>query len=112
MFTRIREDIACVFERDPAARSTWEVITCYPGFHALLIHRLAHGLWRIRMRWLARFVSHISRFITGIEIHPGANISRRVFINHGTGKMIGDGVERGGDCTLYNGMMIGGITQN
>jgi len=95
MFTRIREDIACVFERDPAARSTWEVITCYPGFHALLIHRLAHGLWRIRMRWLARFVSHISRFLTGIEIHPGAKIGRRVFIDHGMGVVIGETAELG-----------------
>src|SRR2546428_1488015 len=112
MFTRIREDIACVFERDPAARSTWEVITCYPGFHALLIHRLAHGLWRIRMRWLARFVSHISRFLTGIEIHPGAKIGRRVFIDHGMGVVIGETAELGDDCTLYHGVTLGGTTWN
>src|SRR5256885_16022912 len=103
MFTRIREDIACVFERDPAARSTWEVITCYPGFHALLIHRLAHGLWRIKLRWLARFVSHVSRFLTGIEIHPGAKVGRRGFIDHGMGVVIGETPELGDDRTLYHG---------
>ncbi len=112
MFTRIREDIACVFERDPAARSTWEVITCYPGFHALLIHRLAHWLWRIGMRWLARFVSHASRFLTGIEIHPGAKIGRRVFIDHGMGVVIGETAELGDDCTLYHGVTLGGTTWN
>ena len=112
MFTRIREDIACVFERDPAARSTWEVITCYPGFHALLIHRLAHWLWRIRMRWLARFVSHASRFLTGIEIHPGAKIGRRVFIDHDMGVVIGETAELGDDCTLYHGVTLGGTTWN
>ncbi|TMG93667.1 MAG: serine O-acetyltransferase [Betaproteobacteria bacterium] len=112
MFTRIREDIACVFERDPAARSTWEVITCYPGFHALLIHRLAHWLWRIRTRWLARFVSHVSRFLTGIEIHPGAKIGRRVFIDHGMGVVIGETAELGDDCTLYHGVTLGGTTWN
>src|SRR5467141_4458434 len=112
MFTRIREDIACVFERDPAARSTWEVITCYPGFHALLIHRLAHWLWRIKMRWFARFVSHVSRFLTGIEIHPGAKIGRRVFIDHGMGVVIGETAELGDDCTLYHGVTLGGTTWN
>ena len=112
MLDRIREDISCVFERDPAARSTWEVITCYPGFHALLIHRLAHGLWRIRMRWLARFVSHCSRFLTGIEIHPGAKIGRRVFIDHGMGVVIGETAELGDDCTLYHGVTLGGTTWN
>src|SRR5216110_1590343 len=110
MLTRIREDIACVFERDPAARSTWEVITCYPGFHALLIHRLAHGLWRIKLRWLARFVSHVSRFLTGIEIHPGAKVGRRVFIDHGMGVVIGETAELGDDCTLYHGVTLGGTT--
>ena len=112
MLDRIREDISCVFERDPAARSTWEVITCYPGFHALLIHRLAHWLWRIRMRWLARFVSHASRFLTGIEIHPGAKIGRRVFIDHGMGVVIGETAELGDDCTLYHGVTLGGTTWN
>jgi serine O-acetyltransferase len=112
MFARIREDIACVFERDPAARSTWEVITCYPGFHALLVHRLAHRLWRMKMRWLARFVSHLSRFLTGIEIHPGAKIGRRVFIDHGMGVVIGETAELGDDCTLYHGVTLGGTTWN
>src|SRR5258706_15357038 len=112
MLDRIREDISCVFERDPAARSTWEVITCYPGFHALLIHRLAHGLWRIKMRWLARLVSHCWRFITGIEIHPGAKMGRRVFIDHGMGVVIGETAELGDDCTLYHGMTLGGTTWN
>jgi serine O-acetyltransferase len=112
MFDRIREDISCVFERDPAARSTWEVITCYPGFHALLIHRLAHWLWRMKMRWLGRFVSHGSRFLTGIEIHPGAKIGRRVFIDHGMGVVIGETAELGDDCTLYHGVTLGGTTWN
>jgi len=112
MFTRIREDINCVFERDPAARSTWEVITCYPGFHALLIHRLAHWLWRMKMRWLARWVSHVSRFLTGIEIHPGAKIGRRTFIDHGMGVVIGETAELGDDCTLYHGVTLGGTTWN
>ncbi len=112
MFARIREDIACTFERDPAARSTWEVITCYPGFHALLVHRLAHRLWRMRMRWLARFVSHVTRFLTGIEIHPGAKIGRRVFIDHGMGVVIGETAELGDDCTLYHGVTLGGTTWN
>ncbi len=112
MLDRIREDISCVFERDPAARSTWEVITCYPGFHALLIHRFAHRLWRIKMRWLARFVSHCSRFLTGIEIHPGAKIGRRVFIDHGMGVVIGETAELGDDCTLYHGVTLGGTTWN
>jgi serine O-acetyltransferase len=112
MLDRIREDISCVFERDPAARSTWEVITCYPGFHALLIHRLAHWLWRMKMRWLARFVSHWSRFLTGIEIHPGAKIGRRVFIDHGMGVVIGETAELGDDCTLYHGVTLGGTTWN
>ena len=112
MFTRIREDIACIFERDPAARSTWEVMTCYPGFHALQIHRLAHSLWQLRMRWLARFISHCSRFLTGIEIHPGAKIGRRVFIDHGMGVVIGETAELGDDCTLYHGVTLGGTTWN
>ncbi len=112
MFARIREDIASTFERDPAARSTWEVITCYPGFHALLIHRFAHRLWCWRLRWLARFLSHTSRFLTGIEIHPGATVGRRVFIDHGMGVVIGETAEIGDDCTLYHGVTLGGTTWN
>ncbi len=112
MFARIREDIACVFERDPAARSTWEVLTCYPGFHALLIHRAAHALWGAGLRWLARYVSHCARFLTGIEIHPGASVGRRVFIDHGMGVVIGETAELGDDCTLYHGVTLGGTTWN
>src|SRR3972149_7490773 len=88
MFSRLKEEIAVVFERDPAARNTWEVITCYPGFHALLVHRLAHGLWRGRLRWLARLTSHVGRVLTGIEIHPGATIGRPLFIDHGMGVVV------------------------
>ena len=110
MFNRIREDIHCVFERDPAARSVWEVLTCYPGFHALQMHRIAHALWRWGLRWLARFVSHWMRFFTGIEIHPGATIGRRVFIDHGMGVVIGETAEIGDDCTLYHGVTLGGVS--
>ena len=112
MFSRIREDIQCVFERDPAARSVWEVLTCYPGFHALQMHRIAHTLWRWGLRWLARFVSHWMRFFTGIEIHPGATIGRRVFIDHGMGVVIGETAEIGDDCTLYHGVTLGGVSWN
>jgi serine O-acetyltransferase len=112
MFTRLREDIAVVFERDPAARNTWEVITCYPGLHALLIHRLAHWLWGQRLRWIARMVSHLSRWLTGIEIHPGAQIGRRFFIDHGMGVVIGETADIGDDCTLYHGVTLGGTSWN
>jgi len=113
MFARIREDIACVFDRDPAARTTWEVITCYPGFHALLAHRVAHWLWEsARLRWLARLVSHLTRWLTGIEIHPGATIGRRVFIDHGMGVVIGETAEIGDDSTLYHGVTLGGTSWN
>src|SRR5271170_4049879 len=110
MFSRLREDIAVVFDRDPAARSTWEVLTCYPGLHALTWHRwLAHPLWRWGWRWLARWLSHWSRWLTGIEIHPGATIGRRVFIDHGMGVVIGETAEIGDDCTLYHGVTLGGV---
>ncbi|HKA45377.1 MAG TPA: serine O-acetyltransferase [Burkholderiales bacterium] len=112
MFDRLREEIAVVFERDPAARTRWEVVTCYPGFHALLFHRLAHCLWGARFKWLARFVSHISRWLTGIEIHPGATIGRRFFIDHGMGVVIGETAEIGDDCTLYHGVTLGGTSWN
>src|ERR1035437_634308 len=112
MFSRLKEEIAVVFERDPAARNAWEVITCYPGFHALLVHRLAHWLWGARLRWLARLVSHLGRFLTGIEIHPGARIGRRFFIDHGMGVVIGETAEIGDDCTLYHGVTLGGTTWN
>ena len=112
MFSRIREDIRCVFDRDPAARSVWEVLTCYPGFHALQLHRVSHGLWKLKLRWLARFWSHLARFFTGIEIHPGATIGRRVFIDHGMGVVIGETAEIGDDCTLYHGVTLGGVSWN
>jgi|SRR5882672_8565869 len=112
MFDRLQEEIAVVFDRDPAARNTWEVITCYPGFHATLSHRLAHFLWGVRLRWLARFISHLSRWLTGIEIHPGATIGRRFFIDHGMGVVIGETAEIGDDCTLYHGVTLGGTSWN
>ncbi|MGA8260918.1 MAG: serine O-acetyltransferase [Arenicellales bacterium] len=110
MFERLKEDIACVFERDPAARSTIEVLTAYPGLHALLFHRLTHRLWGARWYWLARFISHIARWLTGIEIHPGAQIGRRFFIDHGMGVVIGETAVIGDDCTLYHGVTLGGTT--
>ena len=112
MFSRLKEEIAVVFERDPAARNTWEVITCYPGFHAMLFHRFAHRLWGAELRWLARLVSHLSRWLTGIEIHPGATIGRRFFIDHGMGVVIGETAEIGDDCTLYHGVTLGGTSWN
>jgi serine O-acetyltransferase len=112
MLSRLREDIACVFERDPAARSTWEVVTCYPGFHALTLHGFANWLWSARLRWLARFLSHWTRWLTGIEIHPGATIGRRVFIDHGMGVVIGETAVIHDDCTLYHGVTLGGTSWN
>ncbi|CAB3723341.1 2,3,4,5-tetrahydropyridine-2,6-dicarboxylate N-acetyltransferase [Paraburkholderia graminis C4D1M] len=110
MFTRLREDIATIRERDPAARSAWEVLTCYPGLHALVLHRFAHACWRARRRWLARFVSQMARFMTGIEIHPGATVGRRVFIDHGMGVVIGETAQIGDDCTIYQGVTLGGTS--
>ncbi|MEY2632872.1 MAG: hypothetical protein RIR00_1526 [Pseudomonadota bacterium] len=112
MFRQLAEDVRSVFDRDPAARSFWEVITCYPGIHALIFHRVAHRLWRWGFRWLARFVAHISRFFTGIEIHPGATIGRRFFIDHGMGVVIGETAEIGDDVTLYHGVTLGGTSWN
>ena len=109
---RLREDIKCIFDRDPAARNTWEIITCYPGFQAILMHRLTSRLWRWRLFWLARFTSAFVRFMTGIEIHPGAKIGRRVFIDHGMGVVIGETAEIGDDCTLYHGVTLGGTSWN
>jgi len=110
MFKSMREDIRSVFDRDPAAKSSWEVITCYPGLHAIWMHRLAHMFWRNGLRWMGRFVSHIARWITGIEIHPGATIGRRFFIDHGMGVVIGETTEIGDDVTLYHGVTLGGTT--
>ena len=110
MFTRINEDIASIMERDPAARSYWEVLTCYPGLHAVVMHRWANACWRRGLRWLGRFISHIARGLTGIEIHPGATIGRRVFIDHGFGVVIGETAEVGDDCTIYQGVTLGGTS--
>ena len=110
MFRSLREDIQAILERDPAARSRWEVLTCYPGLHALGMHRLAHALWSSGHHWLARWVSHWSRFLTGIEIHPGAVIGRRVFIDHGLGVVIGETAQIGDDCTIYQGVTLGGTS--
>ncbi len=113
MFDRLKEDIAVVFDRDPAARSRWEVLTCYPGLHALVWHRLVpNRLWRWGWRWLARWLAHWGRWLTGIEIHPGATIGRRVFIDHGMGIVIGETAEIHDDCTLYHGVTLGGTSWN
>lgn len=112
LLSQLKEDIAVVFDRDPAARSTFEVVTTYPGFHAMLIHRLASRLWRMQWKWLARFTSHLGRWLTGIEIHPGATIGRRVFIDHGMGVVIGETAEISDDCTLYHGVTLGGTSWN
>lgn len=112
LFNQLREDIAVVFDRDPAARSIFEVVTTYPGFHAMVIHRLTNRLWRMEWKWLARFISHIGRWLTGIEIHPGALIGRRVFIDHGMGVVVGETAEIGDDCTLYHGVTLGGTSWN
>ncbi len=108
MFEELREDIRNVLNRDPAARNTFEVLTCYPGVHALLLHRVAHALWRRQWLWSARMVSHFSRWLTCIEIHPGARLGRRLFIDHGVGVVIGETAEVGDDVTLYQGVTLGG----
>ena len=110
MFDRIREDIQSVFARDPAARSTWEVLTCYPGLKAIWWHRLSHWLWTHRLKWLGRAVSGFARWLTLIEIHPGAKIGRRFFIDHGIGVVIGETAEIGDDVTLYQGVTLGGVS--
>ena len=112
MFSRLREDIRSVFDRDPAARTSWEVLTCYPGVHAVILHRLAHWFWELRLRWMGRAVSHFARFLTGIEIHPGATIGRRFFIDHGMGVVIGETAVVGDDVTLYHGVTLGGTSWN
>lgn len=112
MFSRLREDIASIIERDPAARTVWEVLTCYPGLHAIVMHRWAHWCWTNGLKWPGRFISHIARGLTGIEIHPGATIGRRVFIDHGFGVVIGETAEIGNDCTIYQGVTLGGTSLN
>lgn len=110
MFERIREDINSVFDRDPAARHTLEILTAYPGVHALLMHRVSHQLWQLGFKWFARMTAHFARFVTGIEIHPGAVIGRRFFIDHGMGVVIGETAEIGDDVTLYHGVTLGGTS--
>jgi serine O-acetyltransferase len=110
LFRNLRDEIDATLARDPAARSRFEVVLCYPGFHALLFHRLAHWLWQHRWPLAGRFVSHIGRVLTGIEIHPGARIGKRLFIDHGMGVVIGETAEIGDDCTLYQGVTLGGTS--
>ena len=112
MFSHLREDLQCIRQRDPAARSTFSILTCYPGLHVLVIHRIANVFWRHKMTWLARWLSHWGRFLTGIEIHPAAKIGRRVFIDHGMGVVIGETAEVGEDCTIYQGVTLGGTSLN
>jgi serine O-acetyltransferase len=112
MLNWLKEDIACVFERDPAAQSVFEIITTYPGIHAVLIHRLSHRCWNAGFKWLARFIAYVARWWTGVEIHPGAIIGRRFFIDHGMGVVIGETAIIGDDCTLYHGVTLGGTTWN
>jgi serine O-acetyltransferase len=107
-----KEDVRTVFAKDPAARTWWEVLTCYPGLHAIWAHRIWHGLWKRNLRWLARLGSHVSRWTTGIEIHPGATIGRRFFIDHGMGIVIGETSEIGDDVLIYKGVVLGGTSLN
>ena len=110
MFERVGEDIEAVFAKDPAAKTAWEIIFCYPGLHALWLHRLAHSLWEHKLLFLGRLVSQLNRWLTGIEIHPGARIGRRVFIDHGMGVVIGETAEIGDDVLMYQGVVLGGTT--
>ncbi len=110
MFSRLRSDVQCILDRDPAARSRWEVLTCYPGLHALLLHRPANWCWHHGLKWLGRFISHIARFLTGIEIHPGAIIGERVFFDHAMGVVVGETAEIGDGCTIYQGVTLGGTS--
>ena len=110
MFKQLRDDMACILERDPAARTRWEVLTCYPGLHALYVHKLAHWFWIHGLRWLGRFTSQLGRWLTGIEIHPGAKVGRCVFIDHGMGVVIGETAEVGNGCTIYQGVTLGGTS--
>ncbi len=110
MFDRIREDIDCVFERDPSARNRFEIITSYPGVFAVVAHRFNHRLWNLGLKWLARWLSTWARWLSGVEIHPGARIGRRFFVDHGMGVVIGETTEIGDDCTLYHGVTLGGTS--
>ena len=110
MFARLQSDIQTILDRDPAARSTWEVLTCYPGLHALVLHRRAHWAWTHGFKWLGRFISHMGRFLTGIEIHPGAVIGQQVFFDHAMGVVVGETAEIGDGCTIYQGVTLGGTS--
>ena len=110
MFSRIRSDIQCILDRDPAARTRWDVITSYPGFHAVVLHRFAHGCWNLGLKWLGRFVSNLSRILTGIEIHPAAIVGERVFFDHAMGVVVGETAEIGDGCTIYQGVTLGGTS--
>ena len=110
MFSRLRSDIQCILERDPAARTAWEVLTCYPGLHALVLYRRAHWCWTHGFKWLGRFISHLARWLTGIEIHPGAKIGRCVFFDHAMGVVVGETAEIGDGCTIYQGVSLGGTS--
>jgi len=112
MFSRLKEDIQCILERDPAARNTFEILTTYPGVWAVIMHRMSHALFNSGLKWLARLLSNFTRFFTGIEIHPGAKIGSRFFIDHGMGVVIGETAEIGDDCTLYHGVTLGGTSWN
>ncbi len=110
MFSRLRSDVQCILDRDPAARTAWEVLTCYPGIHALLLHRRAHWCWNHGLKWLGRFISHLARWLTGIEIHPGAKIGSCVFFDHAMGVVVGETAEVGDGCTIYQGVTLGGTS--
>ncbi|MGQ9371335.1 serine O-acetyltransferase [Azospirillum sp. ST 5-10] len=112
LWTLLKEDVACVFDRDPAARTRWEVVTCYPGVQAVIGHRVAHALWKRRLLWPARFLAYLARALTNVDIHPGARIGRRFFIDHGACVVIGETAEVGDDVTLYHGVTLGGTSWN
>ena len=108
MFSRLRSDVQCILDRDPAARTAWEVLTCYPGLHAVVLHRRAHWCWTHDFKWLGRFISHLTRGLTGLEIHLGAKIGERVFFDHALGVVVGETAEIGDGCTIYQGVTLGG----
>ena len=112
MFSNLRDDIRSIIERDPAARNAWEVFTCYPGFQAIMMHRWAHACWLAGFKWIGRFIAYFARIVTAIEIHPGATIGHRVFIDHGFGVVIGETAVVGDDCTIYQGVTLGGTSLN
>jgi len=110
MFARLRSDIQCILDRDPAARSGWEVLTCYPGLHAIVLHRFSHTCWNLGFKWIARFISNFSRWFTGIELHPAAFIGERVFFDHAMGVVVGETAQIGDGCTIYQGVTLGGTS--